>query len=154
MNDYKIIYGGNEISKLDPQIKTAFKLITKQSFAAFRSLNDSKIQNNICKLGFEYRHSTGHTFIGERQVIKVALFTRRPPPAKYRVPTLIYNNYNISPSQWYMDVVIAIQPKVDLSVGCEDFEKWSSFFEKKLSNVDAHEGNYGIYNGKVLLFDW
>lgn len=155
MSDIKLIYGKGEITRIDSQIKDAFKILKDCKFK--ENGVSQKLVTKVCDLGFKHTHSSGNTFIGKRQVIKLALFTRRPPPIKYRVPTLIYAKYNITPREWDWHFVLAIQPKVDIDTLDEhDYKsnKWATFFNKKLSGVDSHGGNFGIYNKQVLLFDW
>jgi hypothetical protein len=155
MNDIKLIYGKGEITRIDSQIKEAFKILKECKF--IEGGVTKKSINKICDLGFDHTHSSGNTFIGKNQVIKLALFTRRPPPIKYRVPTLIYAKYNITPREWDWNFVVAIQPKVDIDhVDEDDYEsrKWSKFFDRKLSGVDSHAGNFGLYKKQILLFDW
>jgi hypothetical protein len=146
----QLIHGAGEIKRIDKQIKDAFEILKT---CQFREGGVSiKKMDKICDLGFDYNHSSGDTFIGKRQVIKMALFTRRPPPLKYRVPTMIYAPSNISARDWDWDFVIAIQPKVNVDDHID--HKWGTYFSKKLVGCDAHGDNYGIYKGEVKLFDW
>jgi hypothetical protein len=150
MNDLKLIFGVGEIKRFDKQIKDAFNILKESRFCEGGTTTRNILR--IKKLGFDHTHSSGETFIGKNQVIKMCLFTRRPPPLKYRVPTVIYAPYEITPRQWDWHFVIAIQPVIDTDEYLED--KWSNFFERKLSGVDAHGENYGLYKGEVKLFDW
>ncbi len=153
MKELKLIYGAGEIPRIDKQIKQAFKILAECPFRQ-GGVSSNKI-NKICDLGFDHEHSSGETFIGERQVIKLALFTRRPPPLKYRVPTMLFTNEDIKPNNFYWDYVLAIQPKVTgLVEGEEDEVKWIDYFESKLTGTDFHAGNFGYYKGEVKLFDW
>jgi hypothetical protein len=149
----KLIYGEGEIKRIDSQIRKAFDIIDK-----IKPLDNGvsyKQRDEICKLGFRYVSSSGDTFIGDRQVIKIGYFTRRPPPLKYRVPTLIYAFDHINLNSWYDEYALAIQPKVNLDIlSRSDMASYCNYFENKLVNIDAHSGNFGVYRGKVKLFDW
>ena len=147
----QLIFGEGEIKRIDSQIKEAFKILNESTLLVGGPLK-SHIAEKIKDLGFEYTRSSGNTFIGDRQVIKIALFTRRPPPIKYRVPTLIYSDERIK--NWNWVYVLAIQPKVNPTIYESDDVNYIKYLNKNLPSGDWHSGNIGKYKGQILLFDW
>jgi hypothetical protein len=150
MNELKVIFGDGEIKRFDKQIKDAFEIL-KTCQLKHNGVTYNKIKS-ICDLGFHHNSSSGNAFLGKNQVIKIAVFTRRPPPIKYRVPTVIYAYDNISPREWDFNYIIAIQPKIDIDYHLGD--KAISYFSRRLAGNDFHIDNYGLYKGEIKLFDW
>lgn len=155
MKTLKLIHGAGEIKRISKQVRQAFDIINGHTLHNFK--HNAKLVDKIEDLGFEIARSSGITFIGDTQVIKCALITRRPPPIHYRVPTLIYAYENIRPTQWDWNTVLLIQPKVDLSYyDSDDHDYYRTVMKKfeRLSGCDCHSGNIGRYKGQVVLFDW
>jgi hypothetical protein len=140
----KLIFGSGEIKRIDSQIRQAFNIINGKEL--FEVKHNKSIISKIRKLGFDIEKSSGISFIGNRQIIKCSLITRRPPPIKYRVPTLIYS---YDDPYWKWDYLLLIQPKVDIT---DDSISRTRF--RGLVNCDIHCGNIGIYKGESVLFDW
>jgi hypothetical protein len=152
MKKLQLIHGEGEIKRLDKQIKEAFKLLDGVQLSGVYI--DKHLVKKIKDLGFDYIHSSGATFIGKRQVIKVGYITRFPPPPKYRVPTLIYHYYNLSRKDYYDTHILMIQPKVDTNVKSDEDYIEMAKIEKRLSGWDYRDDNFGIYKKEVKLIDW
>lgn len=149
--NFKCIFGEGEILRFDSQIRQAFHIMDSNNIPlSYRGLTQA-MKNQILQLGFEYAHSSGHTFIGKRQVIKLGLFTTNPPEPKYRVPTVIYGRKKIRYFDY--DFCIAIQPRVNKFVDWTEEDNFMDYFENR-TRTDCHSGNFGYHNGKVKLFDW
>jgi len=147
----KLIHGDGEIKRISRQVKEGFKILDGINLVNTKS--NVRIIDKMYDLGFYDELSSGIAFIGDTQVIKCGLLTRRPPPLKYRVPTLIYAYDNITPTQWEWETVILIQPKVDNDYDDDDVVKSMKVFSR-LSGCDSHQGNIGMYKGEFKLFDW
>jgi hypothetical protein len=150
----KPIFGVGEITNFDPQIIKAFRIMDTLEYFDAKYFDYDKI-DEIEDLGFDHNHSSGHTFIGRRQVIKLGLFTSKPPPREYRVPTVIYSDRKVKCWDWTF--AVAIQPKVNRFVDCDDECDVEEMLFEKFGNdggTDIHEGNYGYYRNRVVLFDW
>lgn len=159
MERLKLIHGFGEIKKIDKQIREAFKLIDDVNVSLISVKNNYKLIDKIKDLGFKFTSSSGATFIGKSQVIKVGLVTRPPPPLKYRIPTLTYDyeERKLHINNWDWVFVLMIQPKIDT----DNFDGYSDEhtyqmgkIEKKLIGTDFHEDNFGLYKGEVKLLDW
>lgn len=151
LKPFKLIHGEGEIKRIDSQIREAFKVLSKCPLR--RNGVGEEVLDKICSLDFEHISSSGNTFIGKRQVIKLGLFTRRPPLPKYRVPTLIYSDRQIKATEWDWVYAIAIQPKVEL-LDDDELGSYINYFQRVMPTGDHHCGNMGLYKGKILLFDW
>lgn len=149
----RLIHGGGEIKRIDPQIKKAFKLLDGHNLGEVRQ--DGDLLDKICSLGFDYESSSGATFLGNTQVIKCGLVTRMPPPIKYRIPTLIYDydTRPLHPKNWDWVHVLLIQPLIK-PVHSEEHWIEMANIEKRIKGTDFHEDNFGIYKGEVKLLDW
>jgi hypothetical protein len=152
MEKLQLIHGEGEIKRLDKQIRDAFKLIDGEYL--YDVLHNVELLDKIKKLGFSHIHSSGMTFIGKRQVIKVGYVTRFPPPLKYRVPTLIYYYHKLRRVDYDGAYILMIQPKVAMgSITNAQYIQMCNI-EKRLSGYDYHDDNFGIYKNEVKLIDW
>ncbi len=137
-------------------------------FAEARSVDG--LSRKMRGLGFKTSKSTGIAYIGENFVIKIGYFPQMKfakynPRAvfdkKYKIPSRIeecpckYLKYGDSYlKEWYKFV---IQPKADryCAKNSEMIKEFIEACEEEIDyRYDIHKWNCGIYEGRIVLFDW
>jgi hypothetical protein len=173
MKHFKQVAGFGEIKKLDKQIVDAMELMDKMLAPLIKQILNPpipnpkkhtpqiyesdlynkllKYENKFKRLGFYPCHSTGVTFIGHRQVIKLAYNVSSIPSKSHRIPTMVYH-YDTDCWKQYQ-YFLTIQPKVKvIGEDNESIYKCPRAIDERY--VDSHYDNLCVYGGKILLLDW